>query len=462
MSFIITRAQFLDLPAIKAIADACRHEIGFVYRAILERAIDRGELFVAKGEEEVLGFVHFATTRQGYATIYKIAVHPRFRGRGIGKALLQAVIKQTCSAGISRLRLKCPVDLPANGFYAHLGFVRIATEQRRKRLLVVWEKPLFPKSLSPQFFLTLTNHAKAVRDLLALWEEGGDPRDPFANLIVTPLFVRPTTLDFIRKIKEERGSRVFFDSGGYQVQMGRVSYEELFNHLLEVYREHSWADGYVLPDHVPSSADTDREVDIKVRETLDYARLFLSRMPEGFTEKAIGVVHGRTEEHVHQCVEAYVHMGVQYLGFGSFGTSGPKGSVNMISGRSLRLLQVLLTLVRDFNLHVHVFGVGSPGSLLRLKQAGVLPTSFDSAGWWKAGAYGNIFFPGRAQIHLTNLPLNLATWAFVEGEKVRTGHYCPFCKDIGILYSSRHHRILHNLSVMLDVIKELAASGGEQ
>ncbi len=455
MNLIITQAQPGDLPAIQAIADMCKPEIGFVYRAILEQAIDCGRLLVAKRAEVVLGFVHFAATRQGHATIYEIAVHPHFRGSGIGKALLQTVAERACSFGVSRIRLKCPVNLPANGFYAHLGFVRIAIEQGRKRPLAVWEKSLSPALPPPQFFLTLTNHPKAIRDLLSLWEEGGDIRDPFANLILTPLFVRSSALDIVQVLKGERGSRVFFDSGGYQVQMGKIGYEELFNRLLEIYKEHGWADGYVLPDYVPSSTDTRQEVNIKVQETLDYARLFLARMPEGFVEKAIGVVHGRTEEQVRQCVEAYAQMGVRYLGFGSFGTSGPKGSVNMLSNGSIRLLQVLLTLARDLQLRVHVFGIGSPSSLLRLKKAKIFPTSFDSAGWWKAGAYGNIFFPGRAQIHLTALPSNPVTWALVEEEKARTGHHCPFCRDASLLHSSRHHRILHNLSVMLDITERI-------
>lgn len=456
MGVVVVIPGLEDLSAIKAIADLCRQELGFVRRAILEQAIGEGRILVAKKAGEVLGFVHFAVTRQGCATIYEIAVAPPFRRCGVGRYLLDAVAGRAREAGVSRLRLKCPIDLPANGFYARMGFARVAVEPGRRRHLVVWEKLLPPPPSSPQFVLSLTNHTQAIRTLIASWESGADSRNPFANLIITPLFASDSALAIVRDLKE-RGAQVFFDSGGYQVQMGRIRYEELFRRLLEVYRAYDWADWYVLPDFVPSSADSEEEVEIKVRDTLDYARLFLSRMPSDFIERAIGVVHGRTEEQVRRCVEAYARIGVRYLGFGSFGTSGPRGSVNVISRNSVRLLQVLQTLADDLHLRIHVFGIGGPSSLARLVGAGIRPASFDSAGWWKAGAYGNIFFPGRSQIHLTALPASPDTWAQIEQEKNRTGHRCPFCRDVPLLYVSRQHRILHNLAVILDIVNNLNA-----
>lgn len=158
---------------------------------------------------------------------------------------------------------------------------------------------------------------------------------------------------------------MIFDSGGYQVQRGKVSYEELFDRLRRFYIENDWADWYVLPDHVPRSADSDHEVEFKVRETLDFARLFVRAMPDDFAAKALGVVHGRTEEQVRRCVQVYADMGVRYLGFGSFGTSGPNGTVNMVSQKSLRLLRLTQMLAREHGLRLHIFGIGSPGHLIR-------------------------------------------------------------------------------------------------
>ena len=44
---------------------------------------------------------------------------------------------------------------------------------------------------------------------------------------------------------------IIFDSGGYYVQQGVVTYESLYQKLLEFYRINQWADWYVLPDYVP-------------------------------------------------------------------------------------------------------------------------------------------------------------------------------------------------------------------
>ncbi len=233
--------------------------------------------------------------------------------------------------------------------------------------------------------------------------------------------------------------------------MGKIGYEQLFEQLQRFYHVHNWADWYVLPDHVPCSLDTDSEVEFKVRETIDFARLFVRQMPAGLIERAIGVVHGRTEEQVYRCVEAYREMGIRYLGFGSFSTSGPKGSINLLSQRNLQLLQRTQQLTREQGLKLHLFGVGSPGSLVRLARAGITPTSFDSASWWKAGGFGNIFFPFSKQIHITAMPHSEAT--LTGAERQRNGHRCAFCTDLRLLRRNRLRRVLHNLAVMLDSVE---------
>ncbi|MCS7266248.1 MAG: GNAT family N-acetyltransferase, partial [Armatimonadetes bacterium] len=311
------------------------------------------------------------------------------------------------------------------------------------------------QSKQPTFFVTLTHEATEIRKILRLWDESGDRRNPFAHLIFTPLFSKPATIATIRQLKDQRGSTVMFDSGGYQVQTGKATYEELFERLLRFYRENDWADFYVLPDHVPRSSDSDREVDFKVRETVDFARLFLKMMPSDFAAKAVGVVHGRTFEQVRYCVQAYVDMGISYIGFGSFGTSGPNGKVNMLSQKSLRLLKLVQTLACEFGLRLHIFGIGSPSHLIRLQQGAIVPDSFDSAGWWKAGGFGNIFFPAGRQLHITAIPNAEATLLGIERQKRHSGHQCPFCDNSKLLRLSRVKRILHNLAAMLDTLKQV-------
>ena len=452
-------AQEKDIEVIKALADANRSALGFVVRASLEEQLHRGEILVAEHQGMLIGFVSFHHRRDGWTTIRELCVAESYRKRGMGRALVKEVEKSACHANQNGIRLKCPLDLPANGFYARLGFTRVAIENGKRRPLAVWEKRL-SSSLhrladSPAFFLTLTHHASEIRQVIRLWQESGDPRNPFAQVIFTPLFSQRSAINLIRQLKEDLGSVVMFDSGGYQVQMGKASYEELLDRLLHFYRENDWADWYVLPDHVPCSTDSDREVAFKVRESIDFARLFLRMMPDEFVAKAVGVVHGRTEEQVRCCVEAYAEMGIRYVGFGSFGTSGPNGTINLVSRRSLKLLHLVQTLAQERGLRVHIFGIGSPSHLIRLANANITPTSFDSAGWWKAGGFGNIFFPGGQQLHITAVLTAEATLAGLERQKRRSMHKCPFCSDLKLLRRRRMNRILHNLTVMIDMLERL-------
>lgn len=456
-----------DLEKVKRLAQAHRHELGFVREVVLKEAIANRCLFVAvnnlsspfnsRPSSELIGFVHFRFCRDGHATIYEIAVASNWRKRGVGKELVKAVTIEAKKRGCHTLRLKCPVNLPANGFYSRLGFVRIGIEDGKERPLAVWEldlrKETFEEqSKAPTFFVTLTHEATEIRKILRLWDESGDKRNPFAHLVFTPLFSKPATVATIRQLKDQRGSTVMFDSGGYQVQTGKATYEELFDRLLRFYRENDWADFYVLPDHVPCSSDSDREVDFKVRETIDFARLFLRMMPSNFAAKAIGVVHGRTGDHVRFCVKAYADMGIRYIGFGSFGTSGPNGTVNMLSQKSLRLLKLVQTLACEYGLRLHIFGIGSPSHLIRLQQSAIVPDSFDSAGWWKAGGFGKVFFPGGRQLHITRLDGHNVTQRGIEREKQRTNHDCPFCADVSQLRRQRIMRVMHNLMAMLETV----------
>jgi N-acetylglutamate synthase-like GNAT family acetyltransferase len=431
----------------------------FLPRAVFKDSIQKEEVIVYQKTSRILGFVRYHHRKDGITTLHEIAVLKSHLSNGIGRSLFEALRKECVSLGQKTIRLKCPLDLPANGFYSHLGFQRVSIEGGRKRPLAVWESPIVPcKSHCcrvPSFFITLTHEASETRRIIRVWDETGDRRNPFAHVVLTPLFSKPAAIATVRQLKEERGSEVMFDSGGYQVQMGKSSYEELFNRLLRFYCENTWADWYVLPDHVPRSTDNDREVEFKVRESLDFARLFVRMMPDDFAAKAVGVVHGRTDEQIRRCVEAYADMGVRYLGFGSFGTSGPNGTVNLISQKSLRLLHLLQALSEEKGLQVHIFGIGSPSHLIRLADAGITPSSFDSAGWWKAGGFGNIFFPGGRQLHITAIPTVEATLAGVEQQKKRSGHECGFCSHLKLLRRSRTMRIMHNLTAMLDTVAQV-------
>ena len=288
--------------------------------------------------------------------------------------------------------------------------------------------------------------------------------NPFENVIIAPLFLsepmrriyaawRCGEIDFRLPLRS-----VIMDSGGYQVQTGKVSFDALCVRLMHIWKSEQWADYYVLPDHVPKSSDTDFEVERKVGDTLRAGERFLKFLPKD--KEAIGVVHGRNLLQVLRCVRQWQSLGVSYLAFGSFGTSGPYGSVNLISNRSLRLLRAVSDEVASHNLKLHVFGISYPSYVRLLVRNGIRVASVDSAGWWKAASYRQIFFDGAPQRFVPTARSARGTRKGVlsvegiENEKQRTGHDCPFCRRPDLL-DDRINLALHNLIVTVDSIRKV-------
>lgn len=114
----------LDLDWIKAMADRHRAEVGFVLRPALAEGITRGEVFVVAPAG---GFVHFHRRRDQWRTVYELVSETP----GCGRTLLGAVPRP--------VRLRCPVDLAANVFYARVGGTLVRTEPGKRRALNVWE-----------------------------------------------------------------------------------------------------------------------------------------------------------------------------------------------------------------------------------------------------------------------------------------------------------------------------------
>lgn len=135
-------AEMTHLMAAKRLADQYKQELGFINRAILQKAIETQSLLVAPLENEqtsnLAGFVHFYVRRDHVITLYSIAVASAFRGQGWGRLLFAALINEAHTRQKSEIRLKCPAELPANGFYECLGFQQAACEAGKHRPLNVW------------------------------------------------------------------------------------------------------------------------------------------------------------------------------------------------------------------------------------------------------------------------------------------------------------------------------------
>lgn len=137
-SLLVRPAQLADLTPIKALADAHRHELGFVLLPSLREQMERGQMLVAEQDGTLLGFVDYHRRRDGQITLYHIVVKPGVRGQGTGRALLAALEACGRDANCRRIVLKCPIDLASNHFYERYGFILDGTIEGRKRPLNVW------------------------------------------------------------------------------------------------------------------------------------------------------------------------------------------------------------------------------------------------------------------------------------------------------------------------------------
>ena len=123
-----------DLPAVKRIANQYKAELGYVMWPTLREAVAKQELYVAEYGRQIVGFCNWHCRRDGWHTIYEIAVEKTRRGEHIGRALLDAVPNPK--------RLKCTTGNPANGFYNHCGMTNVGIDEGRKRPLNIWEVSL--------------------------------------------------------------------------------------------------------------------------------------------------------------------------------------------------------------------------------------------------------------------------------------------------------------------------------
>lgn len=306
-----------------------------------------------------------------------------------------------------------------------------------------------------QLVTSLTVDASLIRRLLRLWDEGQDERNPFAAVLVTPLFAEPSTLRVIReKLKDERGSTVYFDSGGYYVQQGKISFDDLYRKLRDYYHDpdNQWADWYVLPDHVPTSEDVPAAVEQKVNDTVTAAKMFHAEMPSYIQERSLPVIQGHTFEQVNRCIETFRELGSTYIGFGSFGTSPSDVSINITDGRSAKTVAHIAHRLSNDDVHLHTFGVSTPPVVYAFQRLGIY--SFDSMAWLRSAGYGKVFMPFTRAYNVSHRSTRNAALSEVEFEQLqaRTGHYCPFCEDFGLLSRNRLYRSLHNLVAIMETV----------
>lgn len=458
--------------AVKRLADAHREELGFHTRQSYVDSVGRGEIITASAGRRVVGFVRFHKRRDSRATIYEIATAPERRRKGIARRLLAAVVEECRKRYARVLKLSCPAELPANAFYEAVGFVRTSPRSRPGRLrpLIEWQMPILPHR-PLMFVASLSNAANDLRHLIRLWEDEGEEERPFDRCIITPLFSDSRSLQHVRYLHDQWGVEVVFDSGGFFVQQGKVTYEELFPRLLDFYGQNDWAAAYVLPDYVPTSRNSAAEVEERVHVTAAEGVKFHRRMPADLRPRALGVLQGHSAAHLKYCLETYLGNGIPHLGFGSFDTGGINAEINLFTAQASQRLEVLRELLvgpylrgeSDLLPSFHLFGVSSPALLGDFPR--FLATSFDSSGWLRTAGYGNVYLPFRSRRNVTHgasalsCGLGLSAAAFYAG-CAETGHACPFCRDFDRIRRDRYARMWHNALVFREMTARLNDNPG--
>ena len=477
-SVTIRHARIEDVTGVKVLADRYRVELGFVRISTLQEAQKKRWLLVAVKNQQVIGFANFRIRQDNNATLYDIVVDKPYRKQNIGKRLIQRLTWLVNVAGGEHIRLKCPQSLPANAFYEKLQFTRTGTEIGKKRPLNVWHyflKPLprrfefndndgflhTPPEHSPHFFASATIAPGEIRKIYELWHthahdfewSRGKP-NPFQRLLISPVLASPSTLAFVRELKRTgETEEVMFDSGGFFVQKGDVTYNELYSKLLEIYHSENWADIYILPDNPPLSQDSLSTAEDKIRQTVDGSISFAYQLPTEIRKKVMPVIHAKQPFHLDYCLQNYETLiaDSHRIGFGSFATRGATNSINRVNADVLRLLDDLVPRLNGSRLHS--FGISTPPAVFCLAKVGV--KTFDSNGWMRTGGYGSIFFPfmyGRRIDCKTRRYSRVHKDEF-EPLKLNTGHRCPFCTSFDELSdeSGRWFRIMHNLIVMTEL-----------
>lgn len=130
-------AEYID--SVKSLADANRDSLGFVPRKKIEEIVDQQRCIVALQNNEVIGFLIFRHRKIDLqTTLSDICVQTIHRCKHVGTMLIDELIHDCQQRHREFIQLKCPVDLPANGFYSRLGFDLYTTEDGKKRQLNVW------------------------------------------------------------------------------------------------------------------------------------------------------------------------------------------------------------------------------------------------------------------------------------------------------------------------------------
>ncbi|HII02226.1 TPA: GNAT family N-acetyltransferase [Methanosarcinaceae archaeon] len=118
-SILIRKAEKSDLPAIQRLLSTYFLDI---------EELKAEDFMLAEGEGKVLGcaaLIRDGSSEKEFLEIHSIAVHPNFRGKGIGSRLVNHLISTSVGQDAELY-----VKTTAPGFFEKLGFVRISDSEK--------------------------------------------------------------------------------------------------------------------------------------------------------------------------------------------------------------------------------------------------------------------------------------------------------------------------------------------
>jgi GNAT superfamily N-acetyltransferase len=136
---MIVLARPYDVPALPAIERAAARLFeGLVPESLMEETSDVAELaaaqaagllWVALVDDVPVGFAHLVLREDGVPHLEEIDVHPAHGRRGIGAALVRAVLAWAAESGHREVTLTTFRDVAWNApFYTRLGFAIVERE----------------------------------------------------------------------------------------------------------------------------------------------------------------------------------------------------------------------------------------------------------------------------------------------------------------------------------------------
>jgi GNAT superfamily N-acetyltransferase len=127
---IIREATQVDIPALVEVRGSVKENVLTSHippERIAAGLETQGKGWVAEHQGRVIGF---SMADREESIIWALFLLPEWEGQGLGRMLLDQAVGWLCGEGSERIWLTTEAGSRAEGFYAHLGWVRVGMTDR--------------------------------------------------------------------------------------------------------------------------------------------------------------------------------------------------------------------------------------------------------------------------------------------------------------------------------------------